>query len=61
MVQTALFISLVPVMGTLMAIPVLGEFPGPIEWSGIALAFIGMLAAMGVRFGIKPREAAPAR
>ena len=60
-VQTALFISLVPVMGTLMAIPVLGEFPGPIEWSGIALAFIGMLAAMGVRFGIKPREAAPAR
>lgn len=45
----ALFISLVPVFGTLIGIPVLGEIPGTIETVGILVVVLGMLAAMGVR------------
>lgn len=47
--RTALFMALVPVFGTLMGIPILGEFPGPIETGGIVLVVLGVLAAMGVK------------
>lgn len=47
--RTALFMAMVPVFGTLGAIPLLGEVPGLIESAGIILVVLGMLAAMGVR------------
>ncbi len=47
--RIALFISLVPVIGTLLGIPILGELPGLIETMGIVVVIFGMLAAMGVR------------
>ena len=47
--RTALFMALVLVFGTLMGIPILGEFPGPIETGGIVLVILGVLAAMGVK------------
>jgi drug/metabolite transporter (DMT)-like permease len=47
--KIALFISLVPVIGTLMAIPILGELPGEVESLGIVIVVLGVLAAMGVR------------
>lgn len=46
--RTALFMALVPVFGTLLGIPILGELPGPIESAGIVLVILGVLAAMGV-------------
>lgn len=47
--KIALFISLVPVIGTLMGIPILGELPGTIESLGIVIVVLGVLAAMGIR------------
>jgi drug/metabolite transporter (DMT)-like permease len=47
--KIALFISLVPVIGTLMGIPILGELPGALESLGITIVVLGVLAAMGVR------------
>ncbi len=47
--KIALFISLVPVIGTLLGIPILGEYPGLIETTGIVVVVLGMIAAMGVR------------
>ena len=48
--RTALFMAMVPVFGTLLGIPILGEVPGLIESAGIVLVILGMLAAMGLRF-----------
>ena len=48
--RTALFMAMVPVFGTLLGIPILGELPGLIESAGIVLVILGMLAAMGLRF-----------
>tara|TARA_B100000315_G_scaffold162840_1_gene151269 strand:- start:4580 stop:5482 length:903 start_codon:yes stop_codon:yes gene_type:complete len=50
--KIALFISLVPVFGTLMGIPILNELPGRLETLGIIIVVLGMLAAMGVRPGM---------
>ena len=47
--RIALFISLVPVIGTLLAIPILGELPGNVESLGVIIVVLGALAAMGVR------------
>ncbi len=46
--RTALFMVLVPVFGTLLAIPFLGEVPGMLEISGIVIVICGLLAAMGL-------------
>jgi drug/metabolite transporter (DMT)-like permease len=51
-VKIALFISLVPVIGTLIAIPVLDELPGVVESVGIIVVVLGVLAAMGVRISM---------
>jgi drug/metabolite transporter (DMT)-like permease len=36
------FPPLIPVIGTLSAIPLLGELPGPLQWAGIALIVAGL-------------------
>ncbi len=47
--KIALFISLVPVIGTVMGIPILGELPGTIETLGIVVVVLGVMIAMGLR------------
>jgi drug/metabolite transporter (DMT)-like permease len=42
---TALFSPLVPVLTTLLAVPLLGEIPTPTQWVGIVLVAGGMLVA----------------
>lgn len=42
------FLPLIPVIASLMAMPVLGEYPSLLEWSGMALAGVGVLMATGV-------------
>jgi drug/metabolite transporter (DMT)-like permease len=37
------FPPLIPVIGTLSAIPLLGELPGPLQWMGIALIVSGLV------------------
>lgn len=41
------FLPLVPIFSTLMAIPLLGETPEPLEWAGIGLASLGVFLATG--------------
>lgn len=50
----AAFGALGPVMAALIAIPVLGEFPAPADWAGIALVTAGVYLAGG---GPLPRRA----
>jgi drug/metabolite transporter (DMT)-like permease len=40
---TSLFSPLIPVMTTMMAVPLLGEVPTPSQWVGVALVAIGMV------------------
>lgn len=40
------FPPLIPVLGTLLAIPIVGELPGPLQWSGLALIVGGILLAL---------------
>jgi drug/metabolite transporter (DMT)-like permease len=48
--RTQLFPPAIPVIGTLLAIPVLGEWPGPLQALGIALIVTGLcLSAYGQR------------
>ena len=47
--RTALFMAMVPVFGTLLGVPILGEVPGMVESAGIILVIFGMLAAMGLK------------
>ena len=44
---TSAFLPLIPVLSTLVAIPVMHEMPAAIEWLGLALAAIGVLLATG--------------
>ncbi|CAN1564641.1 RhaT Permeases of the drug/metabolite transporter (DMT) superfamily [Rhabdaerophilaceae bacterium] len=39
------FPPLIPVIGTLTAIPLLGEWPGPMQWIGVALIIGGLVVA----------------
>ena len=41
--NATLFNPLVPFVATLMAVPLLGEFPTPSQWSGVALVCLGIL------------------
>jgi drug/metabolite transporter (DMT)-like permease len=42
---TALFSPAIPVLTTLMAIPMLGEVPTAGQWLGVAIVFLGMMSA----------------
>jgi drug/metabolite transporter (DMT)-like permease len=42
------FIPLVPVLATILAIPVLGEVPSVLEWTGVAAVSSGVFLASGV-------------
>ena len=46
---TAAMMAMVPGMAALMAIPVLGEWPGAFAWAGLVLATGGILLAAGWR------------
>lgn len=39
--------SLVPVLATLLAIPLLGEWPAPLDWLGVAVISLGVYLAAG--------------
>ena len=53
---TQLFPPMIPVIGTLAAIPILGEWPGPIQVVGVAMIVLGLaLAARGNRPPRTPR------
>jgi len=45
---TAVFMAGVPPLSGLLSIPILGEVPGPVEWTGMALTAIGIAMASGV-------------
>ena len=42
----ALFSAITPALAILIAVPVLGEVPGPLEWVGMGLAIAGMVVAL---------------
>ncbi len=44
---TALFSPSIPVLTTLLAIPLLGEVPTVAQWLGVAIVFVGMISAAG--------------
>jgi len=46
--RTGAFIPLVPVLSTLLAIPVLGEIPTLLEWAGVAAVSFGVFLASGI-------------
>jgi drug/metabolite transporter (DMT)-like permease len=46
--KTSAFISAVPVLSALLAIPFLGEIPGFQAWMGMAMVTAGILLAMGM-------------
>ncbi|SIP90410.1 MULTISPECIES: DMT family transporter [unclassified Bosea (in: a-proteobacteria)] len=50
------FPPLIPVTGTALAIPVLGEWPGPIQWIGIALIISGLFVASWRRPARQPKQ-----
>jgi drug/metabolite transporter (DMT)-like permease len=53
------FPPLIPVVGTLSAVPILGEWPGPLQMLGFALIVSGLtLAAFGNRL-FPPKTALP--
>jgi drug/metabolite transporter (DMT)-like permease len=45
---TSVFISTVPVVAALMAIPILNELPGPPAWIGMITVTFGILLALGI-------------
>ncbi len=47
------FPPLIPVTGTLLAIPILGEIPGLLQWTGVAL-IVGGLALAAWRPAVRP-------
>lgn len=53
--RAAAFPATVPGTATLIGIPLTGEWPSALQWIGIAVVTLGLLAALGVRL---PRRAA---
>jgi drug/metabolite transporter (DMT)-like permease len=45
---TSLFSPMVPVVTTVVAMPLLGEIPSPSQWVGVAVVVIGMLSAADI-------------
>ncbi len=56
----SIFGALVPVTALLLAIPVLGEIPGPAELVGLSMVSLGMIAALGYLKIYRRRLKAPA-
>lgn len=55
--RTQLFPPMIPVIGTLLAIPVLGEWPGPLQALGVGLIVTGLcLSALGQRKAFRSAE-----
>lgn len=46
--RAAVFVSMVPVLAALLAVPTLGEIPSVAAWSGMALVTLGALFALGL-------------
>lgn len=46
--NSSAFLPLIPILAALMAMPLLGELPNALEWSGILIAALGVLMATGV-------------
>jgi drug/metabolite transporter (DMT)-like permease len=46
---TALFTAAIPGVTTLVAIPALGELPSALEWAGVGIVTVGMVAAFAER------------
>jgi drug/metabolite transporter (DMT)-like permease len=46
--RAALFPALVPGTAILIGIPLTGEWPSALQWVGIAVVTLGLVAAMGV-------------
>lgn len=46
--RASLFPALVPGMAILVGIPLTGEWPNALQWIGIAIVTIGLMASMGV-------------
>ncbi|MEQ8246832.1 MAG: DMT family transporter [Alphaproteobacteria bacterium] len=46
--NAAAFSALVPVLATLIAVPALGELPGPVTWIGVGAVCCGVALASGV-------------
>jgi drug/metabolite transporter (DMT)-like permease len=44
--ETSLFTAAVPTLTTLIAIPLLAEYPAPAEWIGVGVTTLGMIFAM---------------
>jgi drug/metabolite transporter (DMT)-like permease len=51
--RTAVFVSMVPVLAALLAVPTLGEIPTVLAWSGMGIVSLGALFALGL-FKPKP-------
>lgn len=49
--RAAVFLAMVPVLATLMAVPVLGEYPDALEVLGIVAATAGVYFVTGARLG----------
>ncbi len=56
--RAAAFPAIVPGTATLIGIPLTGEWPTALQWTGIAVVTFGLLAALGVRL---PRRVAKKR
>ncbi|MNC99656.1 EamA-like transporter family protein [compost metagenome] len=56
--RAAVFPALVPSAGILVGIPLTGEWPSPLQWVGVALVTVGLIAALGVRVRFRRRAAA---
>jgi drug/metabolite transporter (DMT)-like permease len=46
--RAAVFVSMVPVLAALLAVPTLGEIPSSVAWSGMVLVTLGALLALGL-------------
>jgi drug/metabolite transporter (DMT)-like permease len=58
--NAAAFVALGPIMATLMAIPVLGEWPSRMAWSAIVIIATGVYLASGAPLpATRPQAAAP--
>jgi drug/metabolite transporter (DMT)-like permease len=47
--RAALFAALVPSSAVLLAIPMTGQWPGPLEWAGVVLASAGLMISLDLR------------
>lgn len=46
--RAALFSALVPSCAVLLAIPLVGQWPNPVQWAGVAVASLGMVISLGL-------------